>query len=143
MPTTQSTKRAMRAYLLANPKAGPVPKMVYSSPVWGKGAKTAAWRVTSFKFGKQNARTANDSRLQDLLFPPSFGDAIVKVAEAELGVHEVGSTNTGSMYLVSFEATAATEATTRASPRTWRRAASITPSTRTSSWTPAARARLK
>jgi hypothetical protein len=65
-----------------------VPDISLTSPVWGKGKQTLAWRISSHAFGKKNAATQKTEHLVRLLFPLSMGEMIRKVAEGVVGVHE-------------------------------------------------------
>ena len=65
-----------------------IPPLSLTNPMWGKGKKTLAWRVSAHAFGKQNASTQKNDRLVRLLFPPTVGGTIAAYARAEVGVHE-------------------------------------------------------
>lgn len=82
-----------------------VPAISLTSPVWGKGKQTLAWRVSGHAFGDKNAATQKTAQLIRLLFPPSMGDMIRKVAIAEVGVHEEpAGSNTGNR-VAQYQAT--------------------------------------
>jgi len=46
-----------------------VPRLSTTNPVWGRGKKQAAWRVSGHAFGAKRAATGKTQALCDLLFP--------------------------------------------------------------------------
>ena len=66
-----------------------------TNDVWGSGKELLAWRISEHNWGPKSASDQKTQRLCDLLFPPAFGDLVVRAAEAEIGLHEVGDTNRG------------------------------------------------
>ena len=81
---TVRLKYAMRAY--ARKHGLEVPKgYTPSSPVWGKGAKTLAWRITGHA-GRHESTSA--VVVADILFPKTLGQKIAEVALSQRGVHE-------------------------------------------------------
>jgi len=58
------------------------------SPFWGSGKRTLAWRVSGHAFGPKKASAQKTQRLCDLLFPMTFGQWVVRLAKAEVGVRE-------------------------------------------------------
>lgn len=68
-----------------------VPKVNYGSATWGLGARRLAWRVS----GHYGKATTNKNTLWAHFHPLTFGQLIVRVAKAKVGVHETGYTNTG------------------------------------------------
>lgn len=91
MPTNIKTTKAMKTYAKAHGLK--IPKVSTVNPFWGKGKRTLAWRVSGHAKIKQS--TKKTQALCDLLFPPTFGQLVVRAAMSKLGVHEKGSTNTG------------------------------------------------
>ena len=65
------------------------------NPVWGGGKRKLAWRVSAHAFGEKHASAKKTQALCDLLFPPTLAVQTVRVAETKVGVHEVGSSNSG------------------------------------------------
>jgi hypothetical protein len=84
MPTVVQTKAAMRAY--ADKHGLKKPLVVWSAPVWGTGAKTLAWRVTSHANPMKPSTRKED--VDRLLFPPTLADRVRSVALGEVGVTE-------------------------------------------------------
>ena len=81
---TVRLKYAMRAY--ARKHGLEVPKgYTPSSPVWGKGAKTLAWRITGHAKKEQSTSPV---AVQAILFPKTLGQRIAEVALSQVGVHE-------------------------------------------------------
>ena len=81
---TVRLKYAMRAY--ARKHGLEVPKgYTPSSPVWGKGAKTLAWRITGHAKKEQSTSPV---AVQAVLFPKTLGQKIAEVALSQIGVHE-------------------------------------------------------
>lgn len=73
-----------------------IPRMNRLSPIWGTGKRTLAWRVSGHAFGARNASTQHTQRLDNFLFPLSFGQKVMRVATAQVGVREYPpSSNTG------------------------------------------------
>lgn len=93
MPSNIRTARRMLRYARRNglrwqkPKTGK-PICSTLSPVWGRGKRTLAWRVSAHAFGDNHASTQKTERLVKLLFPPSLGQRIVRAAAGEVGVTE-------------------------------------------------------
>lgn len=58
------------------------------SPVWGRGKRTLAWRVSAHAFGTEHASAQKTPELVRLLFPPSFGSRVAQIARAEVGTRE-------------------------------------------------------
>lgn len=90
-------KYAMKRYALKHELE--IPRVVWASPVWGKGARTLAWRVSGHareKHGKAIPQSALlTHQLHDLLFPPSLPEVAATIARGEVGVteHPAGSNN--------------------------------------------------
>lgn len=91
--TTIELKKAMRVYARAHSIKEPAGFVV--NKAWGPAAKTFAWRISAHAFGAAYADTHQTQKLRDLLFPPSLGELVVRQAEAKVGVHEIGSSNSG------------------------------------------------
>lgn len=73
-----------------------VPPISLTSPLWGRGKQTLAWRVSAHAFGTKNASAQKTAQLERLLFPLTMGQMIRKIAEGEVGVHEEpAGSNTG------------------------------------------------
>ena len=88
--STVTLKRQMKAYADAHKLE--IPRGFSTRlPGWGKPAQALAWRVS----GDYGTATTDRTALWQHFNPPTFGEEIVKAAEAKLGVHEKGSTNTG------------------------------------------------
>lgn len=56
-----------------------------ASPVWGKGSKTLAWRITTH--AKKDPSTSAVA-VHAILYPKTLGQKIVEVALSQVGVHE-------------------------------------------------------
>jgi hypothetical protein len=87
-------KKKLRDYIRAH--ALELPRMNYLLPIWGKGARRAAYRATQHMrtHGEDIERGAGlTPELYDRLCPPSFGRLVVRLAAAEVGVteHPAGS----------------------------------------------------
>jgi hypothetical protein len=76
-------KYAMRDWLTKHSKTAY--PMNFKSEVWGINAQRNAWRVTKAATGDGSTRRAI---LEDVLWPPTFGEMVVRVAMGELGVKE-------------------------------------------------------
>jgi hypothetical protein len=83
MPNVQQTKYKMRDYIQSHGLN--LAKMAYDSDVWGLGARTNAWRITSHA-GKTPATTK--AAVDAVLFPPTLAQRVVRIARAEVGVKE-------------------------------------------------------
>jgi hypothetical protein len=82
--TTVQVKKAMAVYAKAHKLEIPAGFNTLS-PMWGKPAQTLAWRITGHA-GKPQS-TARE-HVAKILFPPTFGDIVVRIAAAEVGTRE-------------------------------------------------------
>jgi hypothetical protein len=77
-----------------------IPRVLWKSKVWGKGARTLAWRVSG-DYGKP---TTDKNLLWAHFHPLTFGQLIARVAKAKVGVHETGYSNTGKWVDIFLKA---------------------------------------
>ena len=56
-----------------------------ASPVWGKGSKTLAWRITTHA---KKEKSTSAVAVHAILYPKTLGQKIVEVAHSQVGVHE-------------------------------------------------------
>lgn len=93
MQSNIAVAKKMVAYLKANDLT--VPKLSTTSPVWGRGKKQAAWRVSGHAFGSYRAATQKTQYLCDLLFlltpAQTLRRAIIAGYHSILGAKEGGS----------------------------------------------------
>ena len=68
-----------------------VPAVMWTSNVWGTGARTLAWRVS----GHYGKATTDKAALWSKFNPPTLGELALAFGETKLGVHEVGDSNSG------------------------------------------------
>lgn len=97
-----------------------IPRINRLSPVWGTGKKLLAWRVSGKAFGSKNASTQHTQRLDNFLFPLTFGQKVSRTAASQIGVreHPPGS-NTGPMVHTFQQVTGAYNAPWCASFVAW------------------------
>ena len=67
MPSNIRVAKAMIEYAKKHKLA--VPKLSLTNPLWGKGKRTLAWRVSAHAFGEKQASAQKTGRLCSLLFP--------------------------------------------------------------------------
>lgn len=82
MATVVQTKHALRNAIAKHGLK--LARMNVDSAVWGIGARTNAWRLTSHLSHPSTSKAAVDL----ILFPPSLGQRVVEVALREVGTKE-------------------------------------------------------
>lgn len=86
MHSTTATTRKMIEYAKQHQLA--IPALNRLSPIWGSGKRTLAWRVSGHAFGSRNASAIHTQRLDNFLFPLTFGQKVMRVATSQVGVRE-------------------------------------------------------
>lgn len=87
-------KKAIRDWNDKHPRDQITAEKMSRAPFWGKAAKTNFYRLSQHVKGLDYAPKPT-RELLDYLFPPTLGELAVRRAETKIGVHEVGTTNSG------------------------------------------------
>ncbi|MFA5387929.1 MAG: N-acetylmuramoyl-L-alanine amidase [Candidatus Paceibacterota bacterium] len=81
----------------ANKHDIPVPLVSTINPIWGKGKRILAWRISEHAFGKKNADAKKTKKLCNLLFPELKGYPIRRDYHA---VHKSGVRSLSKIRLI-------------------------------------------